>query len=65
MNIIVQERKIEKVIERITLRVLRGVLNDPDFRLELRADFEKKLKSSAASKKRGRLKDFERVVAAL
>lgn len=60
-----QEKKIERIAERAVIRVFQRMLADPDFGLELRPEFERKLKRSATSKKEGRLRDFKDVIAAL
>jgi len=41
------------------------MMADPDFGLELRPEFERKLMKSAASRKAGHLKDFREVLASL
>ena len=60
-----QEGKIKKIAEEAAIRAVRRVLADPDFGLELRPDFERKLRKSASSRKNGRLKDFREVLASL
>lgn len=61
----IENRKIERIVEKTVFRILQRVLTDPDFGLEVRPEFEKKLKKSTASKKNGRLKNFENVIRSL
>ena len=60
-----QEGKIKKIAEEAAIRAVRRVLADPDFGLELRPDFEKKLKKSITSKTPGCLKGFKAVLTSL
>lgn len=59
MDITIKERKIEKIVEKTVFRILQRALIDPDFGLEVRPEFEKKLKKSIASRKNGWLKNFK------
>lgn len=65
MSIALQEKQIEKIVEKTTLRFLCGIFADPDFNLELRKNFEQKLQKSIMSKKMNLLKDFEEIIADL
>lgn len=58
-----QEKQIEKIAERAAIGVLRDLLSDPDHGFEVRPDFEKKLKKSIVSRKAGRLKNFQDILA--
>ncbi|MEK9132329.1 MAG: hypothetical protein AAB606_01290 [Patescibacteria group bacterium] len=65
MAITIKEKKIEKIVERTVFRILQRALTDPDFGLEVRPEFEKKLKKSISSRKNGRLKNFDDIVSSL
>lgn len=65
MNTRLAQEEIEKIVERKVARLLRAVLSDPDSDLELRPAFEKKLQLSIASKQKGRLRNFQDIVATL
>jgi len=60
-----KERKIEKIVERTVFRILQRALTDPDFGLEVRPEFEKRLKKSIVSRKNSRLKSFDDVIRSL
>lgn len=65
MTITLQEKQIEKIVERTVIRVLRVLLSDPDRGLKIRLDFEKRLKKSIVSRKAGKLKDFQEILASI
>lgn len=56
-------KQIENIVEKKIYEVLGRFSKDPDFGLELRPEFEKKLRKSIASARAGKLKDFKDVIA--
>ena len=65
MTVSQKEKQVEKIVERVVVRVLQKALKDPDFGLELRESFKKRIQKSVVSRKAGRLKNFDEVVRGL
>lgn len=62
METVIKDKKLEKIIERIVVRILQKTFKDSDLGLELQPAFAKKLKQSIISKKAGLLKDFKDII---
>jgi len=62
---ILQEKKIEAIVEKTVHRVLRNVFIDPETILELKPSFEKKLRQSIKEQRLGKLKSLRAVLASL
>ena len=62
MTTVVQEKKLNNLIRKQVIEVLREYLDDPDFGLELRSEFETKLRKSIRSKKSGRTKSLDEIL---
>ena len=62
MTTSLQEKKIERIAEKVAIRVFKQAFSDPDFGLELWPEFERRLKKSIVSRKLGRLRSLKEVV---
>ena len=59
---ILEEVKLNILVRKQVIAVLREFLDDPDFGLELRPEFETRLRKSINSKKVGRTINLERIL---
>lgn len=64
-KVLLEEKKIEALVGRAVQRAIFDIFGDPDSGRELSSAFEKKLKQSVESSRRGRLRDFDEVIAGL
>ena len=62
-KIVLKERKLHNLVRKQVVEVLREFLNDSDFGLELRPEFETRLRKSIKSKKANRTVSLERILA--
>lgn len=61
-KILLQNKKINEIIRRQVIEVMREMLSDPDFGLELRPQFIKRLKKSIKSKKAGKYISLDKIL---
>lgn len=61
-NTLVEDKKLRNLIRWEVMAVMEELLSDPDFGLEMRPEFIKRLKKSIESKKDGRLIPFEKIL---
>jgi len=59
---LLQNKKINEIIRQQVIGVMREMLTDPDFGLELRPEFIKRLKKSIKSKKAGKFVSLDGVL---
>jgi signal recognition particle GTPase len=59
---ILQNKNINKIVRRQVVEVMREMLSDPDFGLELRPESIKRLKKSIKSKKAGKYSCLDEVL---
>lgn len=57
-----KDKKINEFIRRKVIEVMREIVSDPEYNLELSALVEKRLQKSACSKKRRKVVDLDRVM---
>lgn len=58
---IIEDKKLKNLIRWEVMAVMQELLSDPDFGLELRQEFIRRLKKSIESKRAGRLVPFEEI----
>lgn len=57
-----QNQKLNVLVHQQVIRSLQGILNDPDFGLELRPEFIRRLKKSVREKEKGHCKPLTEVL---
>lgn len=58
---LIDDKKLDALIRHRVAEVVQDMLNDPDYGLELRPEFVKRLKKSVESKKAGRVVPFSEI----
>jgi len=61
-KILLQNKKINGIVRRQVIEVIREMLSDPDFGLELKPEFIKRLKKSIKSKKAGKYTSLDKIL---
>lgn len=57
-----QDKKLHSLIRNTVVEIVQEILGDPDYGLELRPDFIKRLRKSIKSKKEGKTIPFDEIV---
>lgn len=58
---LVKNKKFNELVRRQVIEVMREILSDPDFGLELRPEFIKRLKKSIKSKEAGKYTSLDKI----
>lgn len=61
-NTITQNKNLNTLIRRTVVEVVQEILADPDYGMELRQSFTKRLKKSVQSAKTGKVASFEEIL---
>jgi len=58
----IQYKRIDAIVRQRVIEVMREILTDPDYNLELKASFTKRLQKSIQSKKNNKVISFDDIL---